>query len=308
MHNKRTMLTIVAVITTLVLALPAYGQDEANGRPRRIDWSVLSKAKPPVLNEADIVEIIEVDSTANEMEGVSDEEEEEEGVDCLDVFDEEQDLSVAWTYDDFAYIGRITFEIEYDKWTQKQKELVSYSCYDKQVKSVCMTPRHTLYVSRKNDFKTSLPRFAPIVKTLTSLKEGQHEVCQACFTESGWWCVVYDTNQVTGNLPKDMKQLLKRCEGQQILSVSIAENGRCAIVTDQGAFSSDDECQEMMTAAVKYFGRASSTCITNKGYLVICERGLIFDNLFYFMVNNWCLSSSPPRMVSFTDAGRYMVK
>jgi hypothetical protein len=128
-------------------------------------------------------------------------------------------------------------------------------------------------------------------------------------TDSGYWCVVWDRNNYDGNLPTEMSNMLRQYkrDGEEIYSVSICENGNFAIVTDKHYYASHETDNANMKRAAEKFGTIYSCCVTNRGIIVCCSRGVYYKDIPNNIETAMKKQSFRIKHAKYTDSGTYLI-
>lgn len=128
-------------------------------------------------------------------------------------------------------------------------------------------------------------------------------------TDSGYWCVVWDRNNYDGNLPTEMSNMLRQYkrDGEEIYSVSICENGNFAIVTDKHYYASHETDNANMKRAAEKFGTIYSCCVTNRGIIVCCSRGVYYKDIPNNIETAMKKQSFRIKYAKYTDSGTYLI-
>lgn len=128
-------------------------------------------------------------------------------------------------------------------------------------------------------------------------------------TNSGYYCVVYGRNRWFGHVPEDMKSKLNEFNenAEEILSVSINENGDYAIVTDEHFVASNSSDHSNMKNAYNKYGSIKNVCITNKGICIVCQKGIYYDNIPSNLEDKLKSIDYQPDHVTYTDSGTFLI-
>lgn len=128
-------------------------------------------------------------------------------------------------------------------------------------------------------------------------------------TNSGYYCVVYGRNGWFGNVPEKMKHQLNEFNenAEEILSISISEDGDYAIVTDEHFIASNSSDHSNMKKANDKYGSIKNVCITNKGICVVCQNGIYYDNIPSNLEEKLNNIDYHPDHVTYTDSGTYLI-
>ena len=152
---------------------------------------------------------------------------------------------------------------------------------------------------------SSLPdKFSEKIKELRNVK-----ISSVALTNSGYYCVIYQRNAYYGVLPEQMKVKLKEFNnnGEEILSVSISENGDCAIVTNEHFYASNHGDLLNMKEAYNRYGSIKDVCITNKGICIVCQKGIFYSNIPSNLETKLKSLNFHPDHVTYTDSGTFLI-
>ena len=139
------------------------------------------------------------------------------------------------------------------------------------------------------------------------------------FNSKGLFCVIFDSPQnnwsgqqkiwYAGNMsiPEQMEKRLEEYDsrGDTILSVSIADNGDWAVMTNK-SFAGTNRAIAAAKKAGELYGDQKSISLTNLGVIVCCERGVYYENIPTNIAEKIkeCLNRGwIPAHISFTDSG-----
>lgn len=153
-------------------------------------------------------------------------------------------------------------------------------------------------------FMMSLPtNFSDKIKSINE------RISSVALTHSGYYCVVYERNAWYGYVPDQMKTKLNEfnANAEEILAVSISENGDFAIVTDEHFFASNSSDHSNMTTAMEKYGKIKDVCITNLGICVVCQNGIYYDNIPSNVEAKLKGLTFHPDHVSYTDSGTFLI-
>lgn len=150
-------------------------------------------------------------------------------------------------------------------------------------------------------------------------KDTSYSIYGAAITDSGYYCLIYDEGLFSdhewyGKVPSAMKSVLDDCvaKSQSFYSVSIAENGDYAIITDKriSSRSSNSRVQDVLTKANKLYGEVLYADITNLGVVACCKRGVYYDNIptnVAEKIQKWVKAKRVIQFISFTDSGTFIM-
>ena len=139
--------------------------------------------------------------------------------------------------------------------------------------------------------------------------KNKNHIVDLTVTDSGYWCVVWSKNKYRGNMPSKMSELMKQYErdGEEIYSVSICENGNFSIVTDKHFYASHETDHANLKRALEKFGTIRSCCVTNKGIVICCDRGVYYKEIPTNLETALKEQSFRIKVVKYTDSGTYLI-
>ncbi len=139
--------------------------------------------------------------------------------------------------------------------------------------------------------------------------KNKNHIVDLTVTDSGYWCVVWSKNNYRGNMPSKMSELMKQYnrDGEEIYSVSICENGNFSIVTDKHYYASHETDHANLKRALEKFGTIRSCCVTNKGIVICCDRGVYYKEIPTNLETALKEQSFRIKVVKYTDSGTYLI-
>jgi len=146
----------------------------------------------------------------------------------------------------------------------------------------------------------------------TAIKEfnnKEYRIVDVTVTDSGWWCVVWGKNGYRGHMPDAMSEAMKKFnnDGEEIWSVSICENGNWSIITNKHWDASHETDKKNLREAAEKFGTIRSCCVTNKGIVICCDRGIYYKDIPTKVEEGIKKQDFRPKFVKFTDSGTYLI-
>lgn len=150
-------------------------------------------------------------------------------------------------------------------------------------------------------------------------KDTSYSVYGAAITDSGYYCLIYDEGLLSdhewyGKVPSAMKSVLDDCvaKSQSFYSVSIAENGDYAIITDEriNSCSSNSRVQNALNKAETLYGEVLYADITNLGVVACCKMGVYYENIptnVAERIQKWVKAKRVIKFISFTDSGTFIM-
>ena len=137
----------------------------------------------------------------------------------------------------------------------------------------------------------------------------EYRIVDVTVTDSGWWCVVWGKNGYRGHMPDAMSEAMKKFnkDGEEIWSVSICENGNWSIITNKHWDASHETDKKNLRAAAEKFGTIRSCCVTNKGIVICCDRGIYYKDIPTKVEEGIKKQDYRPKVVKFTDSGTYLI-
>ena len=205
----------------------------------------------------------------------------------------------------FELYGRVEKNYIDNAIAQKSLRESLRSCQN--AKTGCLTNEKAMYVYGGNGYSSN-GISSEMLEALKYCNDNRYTTTDVAFNDNGLWCVVYEGNKYKGNMPEDCKKALDSyiSKNDAILSVSFSGNGNYAIVTEGHFNASDTFDYKKMQQAVERFGHINSACITNRGIIVACSRGILFWDVPENVINSLKAQNITPRVVRYTDSGTYM--
>lgn len=151
--------------------------------------------------------------------------------------------------------------------------------------------------------------YSLLSSTLKACNNDNLEIKAVALTNSGYYCFIYDRNGWYGNVPNAMEQKLNEFKNsrEEILSISISENGDFAIVTDKHFLASNSSDNSTMKSAHEKFGMIKNVCVTNRGICVVCSNGIYYNNIPENLERKLKEIEFKPSFITFTDEGTYLI-
>lgn len=138
-------------------------------------------------------------------------------------------------------------------------------------------------------------------------------IADVAINKYGHYVIIYEKNGYGSNgLPsKFLDALSERNEdGDKILSVSLDDGDNWAYVTEKYFRASNQGDHDFMKEATDKFGMIKSVCITMKGIVVCCAKGIYFKGVPKGVVDrilDMCNDGYYPQVVKFTDSGTCLI-
>ena len=144
------------------------------------------------------------------------------------------------------------------------------------------------------------------IKELNNLKMSFKSIAT---TNSGYYCIVYGRNGWYGYVPERLKTTLNQynSKNEDIYCVSIAENGDFVVISDKHLDASNTTNMSYLKKATEKYGHVKYACVTNKGLIVVCERGIFYSNIPTNLEVALKSITFRPDKVVFTDSGTYLI-
>ena len=226
-------------------------------------------------------------------------------VDSVAVVDDDERLKNTQTASGFPMMGRI--RIDYRDNAEAQQSLCKAIDGHSNVKTVCLTDHKGIFVYGGNGYSANGLN-DDMIAALNYCNQNKYTINDIAVTDIGWWCVVFEQNKYKGNLPEECREKLDQYikNGENLLSISISENGHYAIVTDKHVIASNELDLKVLEVAKETFGRINSVCITNGGIIVPCSDGIFFWDVPSNIIEKLESGKGTPNVVRFTDSGTYI--
>ena len=126
-------------------------------------------------------------------------------------------------------------------------------------------------------------------------------------TPSGKYVIIEENNGFSNNtgIP-DLDKELNRANSarETIYSVSLADNGKWAVITDK--YYSSNGWKEEIDYAVKKYDEVYSVSMTNKGVVICCRKGIYYKNIPKNVSDNISDLYWIPKYIKFTDGGVFL--
>lgn len=138
-------------------------------------------------------------------------------------------------------------------------------------------------------------------------------IADVTINKLGHYVIVYEKNGYWYNsIPTNFREALKErnADGDKILSVSLDDSDNWAYVTEKYFRASNSSDHAFIKEAAEKFGMVKSVCITLKGIVVCCERGVYFKGVPKGVVDRileLCDEGYHPQVVKFTDSGTCLI-
>lgn len=174
-------------------------------------------------------------------------------------------------------------------------------------KTGCLTDKCAVAIFGSNGYNSNeLP--VDMRNALSACNKAKQTINDVAVTDVGWWCVVYDNYHYKGNVPSGLREELAQYASRQeeILSISISENGDFAIVGDKNYYASNDIDAKVIKSAIELYGRINSVCISNRGTLVTCTKGIFYVNVPSNVIDRLKKQNFTPTVIRYTDSGTFV--
>lgn len=174
-------------------------------------------------------------------------------------------------------------------------------------KTGCLTDKCAVAIFGSNGYNSNeLP--VDMRNALSACNKAKQTINDVAVTDVGWWCVVYDNYHYKGNVPSGLREELAQYASRQeeILSISISENGDFAIVGDKNYYASNDIDAKVIKNAIELYGRINSVCISNRGTLVTCTKGIFYVNVPSNVIDRLKKQNFTPTVIRYTDSGTFV--
>ena len=148
--------------------------------------------------------------------------------------------------------------------------------------------------------------FVSKIKELNNQKETFKSLAA---TNYGYYCIVYGRNGWYGYVPERLKTILSQYNSnkEDIYCVSIAENGDYVVISDKHLDASNTTDMSNLKKASEKYGHVKYACVTNRGLVVVCERGVFYSNIPTNLEVALKSITFRPDKVVFTDSGTYLI-
>lgn len=174
-------------------------------------------------------------------------------------------------------------------------------------KTGCLTNKCAVAIFGGDGYNTyGLP--VDMRNAISACNKAKQIINDVAVTDVGWWCVVYDSYHYKGNVPSSMREQLANYASrkEEILSISISENGDFAIVGDKNYYASNDIDAKVIKNATELYGRINSVCISNRGTLVTCTKGIFYVNVPSNVIDRLKKQNFTPTVIRYTDSGTFI--
>ena len=143
--------------------------------------------------------------------------------------------------------------------------------------------------------------------------DDEERIADITFNNKGHYVIIrnncgYGSNGLPSEFLKKLEQYHNNNE--KILSVSLDNSDNWAIVTEDHFTASNNGDNEFMIEALEKYGRIESVCITTKGIVVCCSRGVYFKGVPKSVVDRiigLANKGKNPKVVKFTDSGTCLI-
>ena len=144
------------------------------------------------------------------------------------------------------------------------------------------------------------------IKELNNQKETFKSIAT---TNSGYYCIVFGRNGWYGYVPEGLKTTLNQYNSnkEDIYCISIAENGDYVVISDKHLYASNTIDMSNLKKATEKYGHVKYACVTNRGLIVVCEKGIFYSNIPTNLEVALKSINFRPDKVVFTDSGTYLI-
>ena len=148
-----------------------------------------------------------------------------------------------------------------------------------------------------------------LISKLKELNNQKETFKSVAVTNYGYYCVVYGRNGWYGYVPERLKTTLNQFNNnkEDIYCVSIAENGDYVVISDKHFEASNTTDMSNMKKASEKYGHVKYACVTNRGLIVVCEKGIFYSNVPTNLEVALKSINFRPDKVVFTDSGTYLI-
>lgn len=149
----------------------------------------------------------------------------------------------------------------------------------------------------------------PLKDKLLQIQQHGDRLNSISMTGSGYYCITWDKNSWFGKITEAMKNKIREfvAKGDELLNVSISDDGNFTILTDKHVYASRQSDLDFIINAEKTYGDSKCITISTKGICVVCEYGIVYNNVPVQLGNRLKSISQHPDYVTFTDSGTYFM-
>ena len=90
-------------------------------------------------------------------------------------------------------------------------------------------------------------------------------------------------------------------------ALSVSENGDYVVISDKHLDASNTTDMSNLKKASEKYGHVKYACVTNRGLIVVCEKGLFYSNIPTNLEVALKSIKFRPDKVVFTDSGTYLI-
>lgn len=118
---------------------------------------------------------------------------------------------------------------------------------------------------------------AAMLNDLKEIRDMKEVIQDISLTERGEYVIIYGNNGIrcSNDIPNAMYEVLKRMNNdrEKITSAVLNDDGDWIVVSEDSFNASSSELQNMMKEGISQYGGIYSACLTNKGYIIVYEKG-----------------------------------
>lgn len=160
-----------------------------------------------------------------------------------------------------------------------------------------------------NGYSTTGNLNSSLVTKIKELNNKKETFKSVATTNYGYYCIVYGRNGWYGYVPERLKTILNQYNSnkEDIYCVSIAENGDFVVISDKHLDASNTTDMSNLKKASEKYGHVKYACVTNRGLIVVCEKGIFYSNIPTNLEVALKSINFRPDKVVFTDSGTYLI-
>lgn len=148
-----------------------------------------------------------------------------------------------------------------------------------------------------------------VLSKLTEINKSNDSINEVSISPNAkYYYIGYQGAMWSTRATTEMNQKLKEYDDEIISSACINDNGDFAITTNKHFYGSTDYLHNALLEAKKRYGYIESISITNKGVIVVCEKGIYLHNVPTRVYEKLIqMTAWRPIRVKFTDSGTYII-
>ena len=160
-----------------------------------------------------------------------------------------------------------------------------------------------------NSYSTTGHLNSNLVAKIKELNNQKETFKSIATTNSGYYCIVFGRNGWYGYVPEGLKTTLNQYNSnkEDIYCISIAENGDYVVISDKHLYASNTIDMSNLKKATEKYGHVKYACVTNRGLIVVCEKGIFYSNIPTNLEVALKSINFRPDKVVFTDSGTYLI-